>query len=50
MDRKHRIVDFRWCKRCKYWETPEEDEPCRECLNKPTNEYTERPINYKEEV
>ena len=37
-----------WCQTCKNQKTPEEDDPCRECLNYPANQYSEKPINWEE--
>lgn len=46
-----KIVDFHeWCNKCVYDDKPENEEPCWECLTKPVNEDSHRPINYKEKV
>lgn len=37
-----------YCKRCKHVKTPEDDDPCNECLTYPSNEHTHRPIKYEE--
>ena len=45
-----RIVDFgEYCATCKYENTKEADEPCRECLENPTNIYTDKPIKWVED-
>lgn len=43
-------VDFTYCTKCKYFDTAEDQEPCNECLNNPVNEYSHKPVNYKEKV
>lgn len=43
------LVDFyTHCKTCEYENTIETDAPCNECLEQPTNEYTTRPVMWKE--
>ena len=43
------LVDFyTHCKTCKYETTIETDDPCNECLEQPTNEYTTKPVMWKE--
>lgn len=37
-----------YCKKCKYWEKKENEEPCDECLENPVNLYSHKPVNYKE--
>ena len=32
-----KIVDFEYCKKCKYEKNAESEEPCHDCLNNPTN-------------
>ena len=36
-----------YCKTCKYWESPQEEEPCDSCLSEPFNYDTDRPVNWK---
>ena len=38
-----------FCITCKYRDLPEEDEPCRECLDYPENLYSRKPVCYKPE-
>ena len=35
-----KIVDFEYCKKCKYEKNAESEEPCHDCLNNPTNTYS----------
>lgn len=43
------LVDFyTYCKTCGYRDTIETEAPCNECLEQPTNEYTTRPVMWKE--
>ena len=37
-----------YCKKCKFKDCPESDEPCYTCLDNPVNEYSHKPIKYKE--
>ena len=49
MDEDLRMVEFwRYCETCEYKELDENKEPCEECLDHPWNEYTSKPINWKE--
>lgn len=44
-----REVDFdKYCKACKYKETPEAMDPCNECLDYGMNYETEKPVSFKE--
>lgn len=44
-----KFVNFRlYCPKCANYEVPQDEEPCNECLNYPTNRYSEKPVNYKE--
>lgn len=46
-----KIVDFhKYCAICKYFEKEEIDDPCFECLDNPVNEYSHRPVNFKEDT
>lgn len=42
------IVEFEWCKSCKYGKQDEEEYPCCECLDEPIKEDGKRPIFYVE--
>lgn len=35
-----------YCKKCKYSDLDEAEDPCDECLSHPTNIYSHKPINY----
>ena len=37
-----------YCKNCKFEKTNEADEPCRECLKHGSNEYSHKPVKFKE--
>ena len=44
-----KIVKFsEYCAKCKHKDEPETDDTCNECLNNPVNEYSHKPVNYKE--
>lgn len=44
-----RIVDFsEHCYTCKHIHLNEDEEPCRECLDSPTNVYSEKPIKWED--
>ena len=36
-----------YCKKCKYWEKFETDDPCYECLENPVNLYSHKPIYFE---
>lgn len=42
------IVDFTFCKTCKYEKLSESEDPCWGCLDNPINQDSRRPINYHE--
>ena len=49
MENIHKEVDFnKYCKTCVYSESKESDDPCDECLATPMNEYSHKPVMYKE--
>lgn len=37
-----------WCPKCEYYALDESEDPCDECLNNPVNQYTHRPVCFKE--
>lgn len=37
-----------YCKTCKHEKKPEDEEPCHDCLNYPSNTYSHRPVNWEE--
>ena len=45
----YKIVNFdEYCKKCEHYETEEHEEPCHVCLNEPVNEYSHKPVKFKE--
>ena len=47
MESKEKEVWFwMYCKHCKSAKTPEDQDPCDECLNHPGNEDSHKPVNY----
>lgn len=48
MEHIDKIVDFEYCKQCKYEDRLPSENPCHDCLNSPTNTYSHKPINFKE--
>ena len=48
MEYPYKHVEFMFCKTCKYWKTPPDEEPCNECLDEPVNLNSYRPVNYEE--
>lgn len=42
-----KIVNFAHCVNCKFYETPDAEEPCHECLNNFTNVNSHVPVNFK---
>lgn len=50
MEDHNKIVDFNlYCPLCKYKKLTEEKTPCDECLAKPVNLNTHRPVYFKED-
>lgn len=44
-----KIVDFdEWCPKCEFYKLPEEEDPCWDCLNEPSNEDSRKPQQFKE--
>lgn len=44
-----KFVDFNtYCPRCEYANLDAADDPCNECLARPVNTYSRRPVKYKE--
>lgn len=37
-----------WCDKCTNKKTKETDDPCNECLTQGWNEFSHKPINFKE--
>lgn len=37
-----------YCKTCKHWPKKDNEEPCDECLDNPTNLYSHKPIKWEE--
>lgn len=49
MDEIYKFVDFdKYCVKCKHANTPEEKNPCAECLEWPVNIHSAKPLRYEE--
>ena len=49
MESQYKIVHFHeYCRKCKYYEKKESEDPCNECLNNPGNMDSHKPVNFKE--
>lgn len=49
METRDKEVYFHeYCKQCKYSDLDEAQEPCNECMSYPTNEYSHKPVRFKE--
>lgn len=42
------VYFYKYCKRCKYKNLREEEDPCNECLSNPLNVESHKPINFEE--
>lgn len=42
-------VDFTYCLKCSHWKKGEAEDPCHECLNNPSREYSHMPLYYDED-
>lgn len=41
------VYYHKYCKDCVHFEKKENEEPCSECLEKPTNYATDRPVKFE---
>lgn len=49
MDNDTKIVYFgEYCKKCKHYSKPENEEPCCDCLSEPTNVWSHKPRLFEE--
>ena len=44
----HEVYFDQYCKKCKYEKTPQEKDPCHECLGEPMNLYSHKPVKYED--
>lgn len=42
------VLFGKYCDSCEYKDLDEVKDPCNECLSKPYNTYSHKPVNYKE--
>lgn len=42
------VYYYEYCKKCKYWEKADLEEPCNECLDNFMNLHSHKPINFEE--
>lgn len=42
------VYFYKYCKDCKYADTPEVDDPCNECLCYGSNENSHKPVKFEE--
>ncbi len=47
-NRDKEVLFYKYCHNCKYENCLEPDEPCCTCLNHPVNEFSHKPIKFKE--
>ena len=48
MESQERIVEFeKYCLTCEHKACKDDEEPCNECLQNPTNMDSRKPVNYK---
>lgn len=48
MENKQKEVFFwEYCKTCEHCDTPEDQDPCNECLNEPSNENSHKPVYWR---
>lgn len=44
-----KIVEFgKYCPKCKHCSKSESEDPCRQCLDNPTNTWSRKPLYFKE--
>lgn len=50
MENKQKEVYFwEYCKTCEHRDTPEDQDPCNDCLNEPSNENSHKPVYWRGE-
>lgn len=42
------VYFHKYCQLCQYVNRTDAEEPCDECLEHPSNEYSHKPVNFKE--
>ena len=42
------VYFHKYCKDCQHRDNKEDEEPCDECLNEPSNTYSRKPVYFKE--
>lgn len=47
LDHEKEVYFDKYCKTCKHSKTPENKEPCEECLDCPTNTDSHKPVNWE---
>lgn len=51
MDDNYKFVDFdKYCKTCKHYDLNDVDDPCFDCLDKPTNLNSHKPVYYEDKA
>lgn len=48
MNETKEVYFYQYCKTCEYFEIPETEDPCNECLANPSNMCSHKPTNWKE--
>lgn len=41
------VYFHKYCSSCRYKKTPEDEEPCCDCLDEPVNEFSHKPMYWK---
>ena len=48
MEQRYLMVEFeQYCKTCQHEEKAGVDDPCNECLDRPINLHSHKPVNWK---
>ena len=42
------VYFYKYCPTCAYFERKCSEDPCNDCLNNPSNDYSHRPVNWKQ--
>lgn len=45
---KKEVYFNEYCHKCKHKAVPETEDPCNECLTEPVNEYSHKPVRFKD--
>ena len=42
------VYFHKYCESCKHFKSPDDEDPCNDCLDNPVNTYSHKPVNWEE--